>query len=677
VFTVPASSGITRNLTQTNASHERNAVWSPDAKWIAYISDVSGEDEIYIKPQKGDGDAIRITTNGDNYKYALRWSPDSKKILWSDRKQTLQYVDIDSKQITTIEHSDVGEYNFYDWSPDSKWVCYVRPEWQTLNRIFLYNLASKNSTPVTDNWYNSYEPTFSRDGKYLMFLSDRDYNPTFSNVEFEISYTNMTKLYLVTLSKDTPSPFFPENNEVKPKEEPKVESSAGSTTKTSSSKNKKGETKTTTASTTAATPDVKVDLDGIMNRIVAFPIDAAQYFNIDYVDGNVYYQRQKTGEDKPSLMIYKLKDKKEDNLGQFDSYLISFDGKKMALQKDDSYYVIDLTQQKILTDKNVDLSGMKVWVDKHQEWQEIFNESWRQMRDFFYVPNMNGVDWNAMKQKYGSLVPYVNHRADLTYLIGEMIGELSMGHSYVGGGDQPKPNRIETGLLGAKLSRDASGYFRIDKILHGANWSNDLRSPLEDIGVNVKAGDFIVAVNGAPTNQMNDIYASLVNTAGKQVELTVNSKASADGSRKVIVVPIADEASLYYYDWVEHNINYVDSVSGGKIGYLHIPDMGVDGLNEFIKHYYPQLNKKALIIDDRGNGGGFVSGLVAERLAHQLVFFEMARNQIGTPDPQGMILGPKCLLTDQYSASDGDIIAFRFKRYHIGPVIGHRTWGGV
>lgn len=673
VFSVPAESGITRNLTQSNNAHDRDAVWSPDGKWIAYTSDVSGEDEIYVKPQKGDGDAIRITTTGDNYKYHLRFSPDSKKILWSDRKQSLQYLDIASKQITVVEHSDVFEYTYYDWSPDSKWICYTRPEWQTQNRVFIYSLATKASTAITDNWYNSYEPTFSRDGKYLMFLSDRDFNPTFSNVEFQISYANLTKIYLVTLSKETPSPFAPENNEV-------------SVSKDTTASDKKTDSKSkTTNSKPQATnaSDTKVDPEGIANRVIAVPIDASQYFNIDYANGNIYYQGQKAGEEKSTLYIFKIKDKKQDALGQYDDYRISRDDKKMAVVSNSSYYVIDLPTSKIQTDKSVDLSNMKVWVDKHVEWQEIFNECWRQMRDFFYTPNMNGVDWNAMKTKYGSLVPFANHRVDVTYLVGEMIGELSIGHSYVGGGDEPKPERIQTGLLGAKLTKDGSGYFRITRILKGANWSSDLRSPLTEVGVNVNQGDYILAVNGAPTNTMNDIYTSLLNTAGKQVELTVSSSASVTpsgvegrGSRKVIVVPISDEKNLYYYNWVEHNIHYVDSVSNGKIGYLHIPNMGADGLNEFIKHYYPQLNKKALIVDDRGNGGGFVSGLVAQRLSAQLVFYNMSRNTIGGTDPQ-MLIGPKCLLVDQYSASDGDIIAFRFKKYNIGPVIGHRTWGGV
>mgnify|MGYP000880860806 CR=1 FL=1 len=508
----------------------------------------------------------------------------------------------------------------------------------------------------------------------LMLISDRDFNPTFSNVEFQISYQNMSKLYLVTLSKDTPSPLAPENDEVKADEKPKDEPGAAASSKSKSDKSsKESGTKSADAKSSA---DVKIDLDGISNRLIALPVDAAQYFNIQNAGDNIYYMRNKAGENGNTLVVYKLKDKKEETLGNFDNYQISADKKKMVVVKDRTYNIIDLPQGKIMTDKSVDMSNMKMVTDKKQEYQEIYNETWRQMRDFFYVSNMHGLDWNAIKTKYGSLVPYVNHRADLTYLLGEMVAELSIGHAYVGGGDKPEPERIKTGLLGATLIKDASGYFKITKILNGANWSNDLRSPLTEVGVNVKAGDYILAVNGAPTNTMTDIYASLVNMANKQVELTVNSKGAMDGSRKVIVVPIDNEGDLRYYNWVEHNIHYVDSVSNGKIGYLHIPNMGVDGLNEFIKHYYPQLNKQAIIIDDRGNGGGFVSSLVAQRLSLQLVYFNMARNQIGTSDPFTM-LGPKVLLTNEYSASDGDIIAYRFKKLKIGPVIGKRTWGGV
>ena len=500
IWSVPATSGITRNITQTGNVHEREVNWSPDGKWLAYISDKSGEDEIYIQSQKGDAAAVRITTNGDNYKYHMSWSPDSKKILWSDRHQTLYYADITSKQITTIDHSDSGEYIFYKWSPDSKWVAYVRPEFKQFNRAFLYSLTTKTSTPVTDGWYAVYEPTFSSDGKYLILASDRDFNPTFSNVEFEIAYSNLTKIYLIPLAKNTPSPLAPKNDEVK---------TSGDTSKAASPTAKKSSGTAKSSSPAPSTKDITIDLGGIANRLIALPIDPAQYQNLQSVDGKIYYLRLKTGDPSSTLVMYSLDDRKETELGNYDNYEISQDGKKMAVTKDNNFWVIDLPSSKIMADKQVDLGNMKFWVDRHQEWQEIFNECWRQMRDFFYTPNMNGLDWNAMKQKYGALVPYVNTRADLTYIIGEMIGELSIGHSYVGGGDEPTVQKIKTGLLGAQLTKDASGYYKITKILNGANWSNALRSPLTEIGLNVNPGDFILAVDGNPTNQMTDIYQSL------------------------------------------------------------------------------------------------------------------------------------------------------------------------
>ena len=423
--------------------------------------------------------------------------------------------------------------------------------------------------------------------------------------------------------------------------------------------------------------DIKIDIDGLSGRLIALPIDASNYGSL-YANGNDIYYIKRSHFDKASSLIYfSLKDKKETVLGQFDDFQVSADGKKMVVAKAKTYSVIDLPTSPVNGQKNVDLSNMKVVVDHHQEWQQMYDESWRQMRDFFFSPTMNGADWKAMHDKYEPLVKHVNIRQDLTYLISQMIGELSSGHTYVGGGDEPEIKKIQMGLLGAQLKKDeTTGYYQIKKILKGANWDPNYRSPLTEIGLNVNPGDYIIAVNGSPTNTMADIYESLVNMADKQVELTVNSKASAEGSRKIIVVPVADESNLYYYDWVQHNIAYVDSVSHGKVGYIYIPDMGEAGLNQFFKLFYPQINKKALIIDDRGNGGGFVSPLITDRLARQLVFFEMSRNTMGTPSPE-MNIGPKVLLINQYSASDGDIFPYRFRKNKLGTIIGKRSWGGV
>jgi tricorn protease len=669
IWTVPAKTGITLNLTNTPGVHERDVAWSPDGQYIAYISDKTGEDEIYIRKQDRSAEPVQLTKNADTYKYGPAWSPDSKKLLWADKMLRLQYVDIDSKDVTIVDTNKDWEFSDFNWSPDSKWIAFVRPVRDAVSKIWLYELSSKNKFAVTDEWYEVSNPAFSTDGKYLLFTSNRDYTPTYSWLEFDIAYTNMTKVYMITLAKSTPSPFIPENDEVAVKKEEKHDADSKSDKK----EGKKDEKKEGDAKTVA---DTKIDADGIVDRIIILPIDASSYWNVTAVGDNVYYSKGGRGE-KPALMTFNLKDKKETNLGEFNGYEISADTKKMLVRASGKYSVIDLPKGKIEVKDWVDLSNMKVMVDLAAEWNQIYNEAWRQMKYFFYDPNMHGVDWAAMQKKYAPLLPYVKNRTDLTYVIGEMIGELNIGHSYVGGGDKPEPKKIKQGLLGARFSRDASGYYKIEKILKGENWTKDTRSPLSELGVDVKEGDFIIAVNGMSTKDMTDIYESLFNKAGLQVELTVNGTAAESGSHKTIVVPIDDESGLYYYEWVEANIKKVNEATNGEVGYIHIPDMGAEGLNEFVKHFYPQLHKRALIIDDRGNGGGNVSPMIIERLHRELVMMEMSRNTSQSPSDIALQWGPKCLLIDQYSASDGDIFPYRFKTLKMGRVIGLRSWGGV
>jgi tricorn protease len=341
------------------------------------------------------------------------------------------------------------------------------------------------------------------------------------------------------------------------------------------------------------------------------------------------------------------------------------------------YAVIDLPKGKIDVKDWMDLTNMKVMVDLRAEWNQIYHEAWRQMKYFLYAPNMQGIDWPAIQKKYEPLLPYINNRNDLTYILGEMVGEISIGHSYVGGGDKPEPKRIKMGLLGAKISRDPSGYYKIDEILKGENWTNESRSPLTELGVNVKQGDYIIAVDGQSVKDLNNIYEAFINKSGVQVELTVNGSPSETGAHKTLVVPTDAEAGLYYYNWVQNNIKKVSDATNGEVGYIHIPDMGVEGLNEFVKHFYPQLSKRALIIDDRGNGGGNVSPMIIERLAREMTMIEMSRNTASHPGRLEMQWGPKCILIDQYSASDGDLFPYQFKKMKIGKAIGLRTWGGV
>ncbi len=651
VFTVPAKSGITRNLTQSSGVHDRNATWSPDGKYIAYISDASGEDEIYIIAQDGSSAPLKITDKSDTYKYQPVWSPDSKKLLWADKMLRIRYVDIDSKKITEVDKSADGEFTEFGWAPDSKWLAYAKPDKSAETKIYLYDLAASKSYPITDGWYDCGEPTFSADGKYLFFTSSRDYNPTYSWTEWNHAYTNMTKVYMLTLAKATQSPFKPVDDEVNAPAE-----------------TKDAETKTV---------EVSVDLDGIVDRIIALPVGAGRYWNINSAGNSVYYCRTTASETKASLMVYDLKEKKETNLGAYSSYIISFDKKKMVINDGGKYAVTDLPKSKIELKDYTDLSNMKVWVNLKEEWKQIFTESWRQMRDFFYDPGMHGVNWKAIYKKYEPLTAYVNHRADLTYLIGEMIGELSVGHAYTGGGDKPEAAKIKMGLLGATINKDKSGFYKIEKILRGENWTNNTRSPLTEVGVDVKEGDYIIAVNGKSVVNTKNIYELLVNTAGEQVELTINSSATDQGTHKVIVIPAEDESGLYYYNWVQNNIKKVNEATNGKVGYIHIPDMGVGGLNEFVKHFYPQLSKSALIIDDRGNGGGNVSPMIIERLNRELVYMKMARNTSQTTAGIGQQYGPKICLIDQYSASDGDLFPYQFKELKIGKLVGQRTWGGV
>jgi len=676
IFTVPVKEGITRNLTSSSNAHEREGFWSPDGKWVAYLSDASGEYEIYITKQDGSEPPVQLTKGADTYKFTIRWSPDSKKIIWNDKMLRLQYIDIATKKVTLVDKSKVAEFNSFDWSPDSRWIVYSRALENEMQQIILFNTANETKSEITDQWFSSDQPVFSNDGKYIIFTSDRTFNPMYSNVEWNYAYENMTKLYLVTLTKETPSPFAPSNDEVKT-EEAKDQKEAKSAKDESGKKAGKAE-KTDKTDKKEPEPEVKpvkIDLEGIQQRIIEIPVDAGNYWNLWSVDDKIYYIN--ANDKGRTAKVYDLKQKKETELGTDFAFDISADGKKMLVRQRNRFSMIDLPSSKINTEKYIDLSDLKIWVNNQQEWKQIYDEAWRQMRDFFYVPNMHGVDWKAMHDKYAVMLPNVNNRNDLTYLIGEMIAELSVGHAYISGGETKPLERIKLGLLGARLSKDASGYFRIDSLLQGANWSPDLRSPLTEVGVGAVKGEYITSVNGKSTREMPDIYSALINRSGKNVELTLN-RTPAEGGRKVLVVPLSDESKLYYYTWVQNNIRKVDKATNGQVGYIHIPDMGAEGLNEFVKYFYPQLSKKALIIDDRGNGGGNVSPMIIERLSREIQRSNMARNveTIGHT-PGKMMLGPKVLLIDNYSASDGDLFPYGFKKHQLGKVIGKRSWGGV
>jgi tricorn protease len=656
IFTVPSQHGITRNLTGSPGVHDRDPDWSPDGKLIAYVSDASGEDEIWTVPQDGKGQPQQVTNGSDCYKYSPVWSSDSKRLLWSDRKQRLQFVDVGSKQVKLVFQSPVSEIRDYVWSPDGKWIAYARPEAEGPARVYLYSVEQDKTVPVTDGWYQSSQPCFSGDGKFLFFVSNRDFNPTFSRTEWNHAYVDMQRIYLVTLAKDTPSPFKPKDDEVNstdPPAPPPADKNA----------------------------PIKVDVDGLRSRVIGLPVPPATYQNLRSAGSTVYYVRRGSKDGGPMFQMYDLAAQKETGLGSAAAFDISANQKKMiVVQNGGKYGIIDLPKGPVNVTEPLNLSGLEVRLDRHAEWRQIFNECWRQMRDYFYDPNMHGVDWRAVRDKYAPLVEHVNHRADLTYVIGEMISELNVGHAYVGGGDLPEIKRIPMGLLGAKLTQDPqTKAVKIAKILPGENWEKekDLHSPLTEPGVDVHEGDYIVAIDGRPLTAMTSPFEGLVNKVGKQVTLTVNKEPKAEGAREVTVVPIGDEAKLYYRDWVRTNQKKVDEATGGKVGYVHVPDMLAAGLNEFVRQFGPQLRKKALVIDVRGNGGGNVSPMLIERLRRDLVMVDIARNGIPTPDPSDQLVGPKVCLMNEFSASDGDLFPYRFRAEGLGKLIGKRSWGGV
>lgn len=647
LYSIPAKEGITYNLTQSSNANDFVGSWSPDGSQIAYISDKTGEFHIWLRNAIS-GEERQLTKDLKTYIFNLKWSPDSKKILWNEKRNTLNITDIATGQTETIETSGISPIHSYNWSPDSKYVTYIRPQ-KTMNNILVYDIANKQKHLITDGWYNSQSPNFSKDGKYLVFVSSRTFHPTYSSTEWNHIYNNMQKVYILPLAKDAEIPFAPSNDQISPEKQEKENRNE-----------EKGKKEN----------PVIYDFTNIENRIIELPVMPSYYYNTHMIGKQVYYNRG------GQTFIYNLDSKKESGTDVSISFGPGY--KKAAAISGKKIQVIDIPASSVKIDKPISLSGVKKNIDYHQEWQQIYNESWRQMRDFFYAKNMHGVDWDSVYNKYNALIPYVNHRTDLTYIIGEMIGELNVGHAYSQNGEHPEPTRIPMGLLGADFEKDPSGYFKVQKIIQGANWDKNTRSPLTMPGVEVKEGDYIISINGNSLKNTDNLFRYLIDMAGKTVELEVNNKPSTEGSRTVLVTPLSDESQLYYYHWVQNNIRKVNEATNGEVGYIHIPDMGVAGLNEFVKHYYPQLNKKALIIDDRGNGGGNVSPMITERLLRTPMFYTMHTNQTeGSVNPVGTFVGPKVLLVNEYSASDGDLFPYRFKYNKLGTIIGRRTWGGV
>jgi len=690
IFTVPAKEGSIRNLTATPGIREKYAAWSPDGKWIAYFSDRTGEDELYLIPQDGTGKETRITFDGKVFRLPPVWSPDSKKLAYSDKDTRFFYVDIEEKKpvrIATGRYADITDYN---WSPDSQWVAYAKTEENQNPVIYLYSLADKKTTPVTSSFTGSWNPVFDPGGKYLYFLSNRDFNEVLGVYDFEFANPKATRAYVVTLRADLPSPFAPKSDEVgaKKPENPPAE--------------KKEEKKAEEAPAAREIPkDFRIDLAGIAERVVALPTPAENSRALGAADGFIYYVTMPVAGlsgplpgERPAIHAYDLNERKDAVLvASATNYALSFDGKKMLYAAPrgaggeegepgpQTYGIIDAkpaAEPHHAGDGALNLSALRLAVDPAAEWKQMFNEVWRQERDYFFEPAMNGVDWPKERERYAPLLPYVADRYDLTYVMGEMIGELANSHTYVGGGDYPDLKPVNVGVLGVDFEVDADhGLYRFKKIYSGENWDAALRSPLTEPGVGVKAGDYLLEVNGKALRVPQNPYELFVNTVNENVTLTVNSKPTPDGARRVVVKPLGSEYALRQLDMIETNRQKVDEASGGRLGYIYIPDMDAAGLNAFVKQFFPQVRKPGLIIDVRYNGGGFVDQLIFERLRRILAGMDSARNFESATIPDVVFHGYLACVTNEYAASDGDFFSYFFKKYKLGPLIGMRTWGGV
>jgi tricorn protease len=671
VFTVPAEHGNTRDLTRTSGIREQDPAWAPDGKWVAYVTDRTGEAQIAIRPSDGTGEEKILTDRSKGYLYDPTWAPDSEKIAFDDSDHTLWIVNVKDRKATKVDSNARYEMHDFAWSPDALWLAYSKAADNDMREIYLYSLASATSTPVTRAQTSDFAPTFDPQGKYLYFIALKHENPVFSESEFNVATLKMAGIYVATLQASEPSPFAPRSDEGTPKEETKGESKPE-------------------AWKPGATAPIKVDLPGLGERVVPLPIPSAEIAQLDAARGRVLYLTMpiKSFEtalhgEEPELHAYDMEKRKDSVLASpVDNYVLSADGSAALTKHKDTYAIVSTSGEggapAEAKPKELDLSHMQELVDPVAEWIEMFHQAWRLERDFFYSPKMNGVDWVDIEGRYEKLMPEVASREDLNYVIGEMIAELGNSHTYVGGGEAPHPKRVPTGLLGVDFGVDAkAGRYFFKTIYPGDNAHEGYHSPLTEPGINVKEGNYLLAVDGRDLRVPTNPYSLFVNALEQTVTLTVADDAAGKNRRDVTVKPISDEVNLRLKAWIDHNREEVDKASGGKIGYLYLSDMDEQGMDQFISQFYPQVRKQGLIVDVRWNGGGFIDQIVLERLRRVLVGMDTNRQDVPFPIPQQMVHGYMACLINHYSASDGDVFPFYFRKYGLGPLIGERTWGGV
>jgi tricorn protease len=688
IFTVPLKDGATRNVTDTSDANERYPSWSPDGRYIAYLTDREHQEQIAIRPSEGGAETI-LTKFDKGYFYTPVWSPGSDKIAFSDNEHQLWYVSVSRGGPVKVAHDPRQEINEYSWSPNGAWLAYTLTGENGLHQIWLYDLQGAKAVSVSSGNDDDHRPIFDRTGKYLFLISKRHENAILSQNEFNIASLKTSGIYVVTLNKDEPSLFAPRSDEGM------VEAGGGRTAAEA------GPTPVPSASSSPSIPPIKIDLDGFMARAVPLPLPAADYEGIAVSRDTLFYLTidgpgAEVGAEeeaaKASLHSYDLNQRKEKTIATDivvagGGYFLSADGSKVIYHKADSYFIADARGDSSKPappedggPHQISLTEMQVQIDPRQEWEEMYGQAWRLERDFFYNTKMNGVDWDAIGASYRKLLALCGCPEDLNYLIGEILGELGNSHTYVGGGDmgfEDKGPKVKVGLLGVDFELDqASGLYRFAKIYPGDNTRDDYRSPLTEPGINVREGDYLLAVDGHDLKAPTDPYTLFLNKTTETVRLAVADSPQGP-HRDVVVKPIPNELKVRLKAWIDHNRELVDKASGGKIGYIYMSDMEGLGMQQFLRQFYPQIRKQGLIVDDRYNGGGEIDQIILERLRRVLVGMNTNRQRDQETLPEKVQDGYKVALINQYSASDGDIFPYYFRKYGLGPLIGKRTWGGV
>ena len=662
VFTVPAEHGPVRNLTNSSGIAERYPAWSPDGKWVAYWSDRSGEYQLTVRPADGSGEERTLTSYGPGFRYTPTWSPDSEKLAFVDQTMTIRIYDMDRERTTDVDQALFwfqGALNAFSpsWSADSRWLTYARDLENRNNAVFLYDTRSGQLHQVTAGYYSDAQPVFDPDGDYIYFLTDRSFQPVYSDFDNSWVYPNATNVAAASLRRDVPSPLAPRSDE----EEAADENGNGDDEDEDKDK------------------AVEIDLVDFERRITILPPDPGNYTNLRAVSGKVLFRRlprSGSDDDESPIVYWDLEEREEKTvIGDADGFDVSADGEKLLIREDRSFAIVDVKADQKM-DEPLRVAEMETVVDPKAEWRQIFTDAWRLERDFFYDPNMHGVDWNAVRAHYGRLLEDAVTRWDVNFVIGEMIAELSASHTYRGGGQTESAPRRGVGLLGVDWELD-DGAYRIARIIRGAQWDADVRSPLSQPGVDVSEGDYILAVNGIPLDPNRDPWAAFQGLAGQTVELIVNDRPRTDGARRVLVETLSSETRLRHLAWIEANRKAVDEATDGRVGYVYVRSTGRDGQAELLRQWRPQINKAGLIIDERWNSGGQIPDRFVELLNRPPLAFWAVRDGTDWAWPPMAHFGPKVMLINAWSGSGGDAFPDYFKKAGVGPLIGTRTWGGL